>query len=112
MRVPGKSSKISRSPYAAPKPTVDSFFATEERLRQTGTDFLKIDVSTALTFAQTALETDDPVKKKRNQASARKAYDTVLRLVEKVSLNDADASELRLGLSRLKSDLVRLGEVL
>ena len=111
MRVPGKKSKTSRPRYAAPKPTVDIFLAAEEKFNHTGTDFLKIDLTTALTFAQTALATDDPVKKKRNQASARRAYDTVLRLVQRVTLNDADASELKRGLARLKSDLMALGEV-
>lgn len=85
---------------------------TQQQFNRTGTEFLKVDVATALTFAATALNTDDPEKKRRNQRSARKAYDTVLRMTQKVTLTPQDAKELSKSLHLLRANLMRLGEVL
>lgn len=84
---------------------------TGKEFNRAGTDFLKVDVATALTFAHNALTADDPFKKARNQKSARKAYDTVLRMSQKISLTDEDANELKAGLQQLKANLAKLGEV-
>ena len=75
------------------------------------TNFLKVDIATALTFSGIALQADDPIKKNRNRRNARKGYDTIVRLVDKVHLSKDDAQVIREGLRRLKSELERLGEV-
>lgn len=85
--------------------------ATRQQFNRAGTDFLKVDVATALTFADAALNTDNPEKTRRNQRSARKAYDTILRMSQKVTLPSKDAEELRDSLTQLKAKLMRLGEV-
>ncbi len=96
--------------YAAPKPTADQFVATRERMNRVSADFLKVDVETALTFASNALNTEDGVKKERNRKAARKAYDTVLRLAQKIELTDKEANTLNRGLEKLRADLLALGE--
>lgn len=93
------------------KPTVDELLANVRRLNRATVDFLKVDVETALTFSGIALQTDNSVKKERNQRSARKAYDSVLKLAEKVDLTDQDVQTLSRNLARLKSELQTLGEV-
>jgi len=97
--------------YAAPKSTLDQFLAFGTRLNRTKVDFLKIDVETALTFAGIAMQAEDRVKKARNRQSARKAYDTVVRLMDRVDLSDEDAQLLARKLKRLRSELATLGEV-
>lgn len=82
-----------------------------KKFNQVTTDFLKVDLETALTFSGIALQADNDVKKKRNQQSARKAYDTVLTLLRRVEPDERDAQELRANLQRLKSELETLGEV-
>jgi hypothetical protein len=98
--------------HAAPKPTVDEFLAARSRLTRVSTDFLTADLNTALTFTQIALQGDDDgVKKQRNRKAARKAYDTVHGLIDRVEVSDEDAKALRRNLERLKSELVKLGEI-
>jgi hypothetical protein len=111
MRVPEKSRSPRTPRLTVPKPTVADLEKTERQLNRAGTDFLKVDAATALTFSQNALTADDPSKKARNQKSARKAYDTILRMSNKVALTDRDAEELRAALQQLKANLVKLGEV-
>jgi hypothetical protein len=101
----------SEPTYAAAKPTVDQLLTNSRNLNRASTDFLKVDVETALTFASFALHTDDSVKKGRNKRAARRAYDSVLRLSKKVELTEVDARELSVKLKQLKSELEALGEV-
>jgi len=91
---------------------MDELLATRNRLNRASADFLKVDVQTALTFTGIALQATDPVKRQRNQRSARNAYDTVLRLIGKVQLSESDARVLGSNLERLKSELRELGETL
>jgi len=97
---------------AAAKITFDEILASRDRMNRTSMDFLRIDLDTALTFSSVALQTDDMSKKHRNQRAARRAYDTVLRLIKKVTLTDAEARVFAQSLGRLKSDLENLGEIL
>jgi hypothetical protein len=92
------------------RPTLDQLLASEREMNRAGSEFLKADVATALTFADTALSTNDPVKKSRNRKSARKAYDTVVRIAKKIALTDQDAKHLEQGLKRLRANLMQLGE--
>jgi hypothetical protein len=96
--------------YAAPKPTVNDLLASRERMNRASAEFLKIDLQTALTFVKIAQETRDEIRRKRNCVAARKAYETVMRLVPKVELNAQDAQVVTLGLNKLRSDLEGLGE--
>ena len=57
------------------------------------------------------MRAENSVKKVRNRQSARRAYDTVVRLMDRVDLPDEDAQLLARKLKRLKSELVSLGEV-
>jgi hypothetical protein len=108
--VPEKRRPIEKSPLTVPKPTIEELQRAETKFNRAGTEFLKVDVATALTFADTALSTDDPDKRQRNRKSARKAYDTVLRMAQKVTLREHDAQELKDGLQKLNAKLRQLGE--
>lgn len=110
MRVPKKGPPKKASRYAAPRPTAIEMLALGKQFNQTGTEFLKVDVATALTFASTARLSQDPAKKLRNRKSARLAYDTVTRMIERVTLGASDAAELTANLKRLKAELIELGE--
>jgi hypothetical protein len=79
-------------------------------MNRASAEFLKIDLQTALTFVKIAQETRDEIRRKRNCVAARKAYETVIRLVPKVELNAQDAQVVTLGMNKLRSDLEGLGE--
>ena len=82
-----------------------------ERLYRAGTDFLKIDVETALTFLTVVRSTQDEARRTRNLRAARRAYDTVVRLKQKVTLTDNDEQSLTSRLQVLRSELEGCGEV-
>ena len=90
---------------------MDDILATRARLNQASADFLKVDVVTALTFSKIALESHDSVKRRRNCENARRGYDTIVRLADKVTLTSNEAQFLAEKLQELRSDLLRLGEV-
>ena len=75
-------------------------------------DFLLIDSEVALTFCGIALAAKDEGKRRRTTQTARKAYDTILRLKNSACLTDAEGAKLDRTLVRLKSELQRLGETL
>lgn len=111
MRVPKKGPLKRPRCYAAPRPTQDEMLALERECNRTGSDFLKVDLATALTFAENARSSEDAAKRRRNLKSARKAYDTVLKLAQKVTLSNGDAEEIKEKLGKLRSELIELGEV-
>ena len=82
--------------------------------REARVTFLKTEVITGLTFAQTSLEADAGSEKRtRNQANARKAYDTILKWLARLSDEGSmgiDAKELEPELTELKQALRELGE--
>jgi hypothetical protein len=83
---------------------------TGQQLNATNADFLRIDAETALTFSQIALEADNPEKRNRNHQNARKAYDTIMRLRQKVVFTPAQEESMNQKMEQLKRDLTRLGE--
>lgn len=85
---------------------------TGKRLNAAGKDFLKTDVETALTFTELARQSDDAEKRRRNQRHARVAYDTILRLQERVTYTPAERSYMDAMIERLRKDLEQLGELL
>jgi hypothetical protein len=106
-----RNQPIRRPSFAARKPTIDELLSSGAQLNRTSTDFLKVDLETSLTFSALALQyKDNPEKRERNQANARRGYDTILRLAKKVVLDQQDARFISRHLRRLKSELQQLGE--
>lgn len=94
--------------HPARKPTVDELLASREQLNRASAEFLKIDLQTALTFVRIARQTNDGVQKKRNCLAARKAYETVVRLVRKIQLSAEDLRFIEQTLEQLQSELEAL----
>jgi hypothetical protein len=72
-------------------------------------DFLRIDSEIGLTFCALALSTDDRENRRRRSETARKAYDTIVRLRHNVELSAAQNDKLDANLHRLKNNLETLG---
>jgi len=89
---------------------MDELTTTGRQLNSTSVDFLRIDAETALTFTGLALETDNPEKKDRNRKNARKAYDTILHLWDRVTFTSAEEAYMKATMERLKRELIQLGE--
>jgi hypothetical protein len=93
------------------KPSAADLLTSRERMSRASGQFLKIDLETALTFLQIARETNDDTRRSRNIRSARKAYETVIKLTRKVQLEDVDIEAINKMLEELKTKLADLGEV-
>jgi len=74
-------------------------------------EFIRTELKTGLTFSNIALQAKDAAKISRNTANARKAYDTLLRFMDRSMLSDEDLAELDPMLLRLKTNLLELGEM-
>ena len=81
--------------------------AQTNRLRA---NFLQIDSEIALTFSGIALGASDRERKRRTTLTARKAYDTIMRMREDVDLRVAEKDRLDANLRRLKRELQSLGQ--
>jgi len=90
---------------------MDEILVSRARLNQTSIDFLKVDVQTALTFCDIA-ESENLRKRLRNRRNARQGYETILRLMDNVTLTEDDAQYLAENLEKLRVRLVNLGEFL
>jgi hypothetical protein len=97
--------------YPAARPTLEEMIGVRKQVTRASTDFLKIDLETALTFCDIARKTDNQERQQRNRRAARKAYDTVLRFMRKTPVSAADSRKLESTIQRLKSELESLGEV-
>jgi hypothetical protein len=73
-------------------------------------EFLQTDAEIALTFCAIALEAKDEPRKSRTSQTARKAYDTIMRLRKGIDLSDKQKRQLDASLQRLKSELETLGQ--
>jgi hypothetical protein len=73
-------------------------------------DFIRAELRTGLTLTKIALHPGRRRKSSITTASARKAYDTVMRFVPKVSLSPAEIKEVKAKLDQLRSELKLLGE--
>lgn len=104
-----KTAHLSADGVEAIEPPADIFKSSAE-LNATSVNFLKIDLNTALTFTGIALEAQDAEKRDRNRHNARIGYDTVLRLLPKVSPTPDDEKIIEEKLELLKAELVKLGE--
>jgi hypothetical protein len=74
-----------------------------------GAEFLLIDSHIALTFSGIALEAPEGEKRARTSTTARRAYDTILRLRKGIELNDSQIATLNANLLRLENELRSLG---
>ncbi len=81
------------------------------RTNRNGVEMLKIDLGAGLTRATIALRAPEHSEKRlRNHKEARKAYDTVLDFVQRVTLTSEDTQEISDKLAQLKSSLEKLGD--
>lgn len=82
-------------------------------LNRKGVDFLFADLETGLAFCEIAASADrDKKTRQRNRGNARKAYDTVLKLSEKLALTSQEKIVFDEKVAALKRALQTLGEVL
>jgi hypothetical protein len=79
-------------------------------LSKVGFEFLLADLDTALTFLKVAESAIDADTRERNHANARRAYDTVVRLMQNLSLDDIQSEELAQKLALLKTRLQDVGQ--
>jgi hypothetical protein len=73
--------------------------------------FLLTDLDTALTFMDVADVTGLEETMQRNHANARKAYDTILHLMKKVTMTAQEQEEMHNKLALLKARLVAVGKL-
>ena len=104
-----QSVRDANPPASAPASAVE-LNKTGQQLNATNADFLRIDAETAITFSQMALGADNPEKRERNHHNARKAYDTIMRLRQKVDFTPAQEEYINQKMEQLKRDLTELGE--
>jgi hypothetical protein len=88
----------------------------QQESNRVGIAFLITELGTALSFAHAALQAgNNSGKRSRNQANARKGYDTILRLRTRLSFVDepeAKMLEIERKFRELKDALEQLGELL
>jgi predicted anti-sigma-YlaC factor YlaD len=89
---------------------MDELLASREQMNRASTEFLRLDLETALTFVKIARQTHDHLQKKRNCRAARRAYETVAKLAKKADFNTENGRAMRLGLAQLRAELEELGE--
>ncbi len=73
-------------------------------------EFIKIELKAGLTFSTIALQAKDTSKISRNTANARKAYEVLLRFIDRSMIGNEELAEIEQSLEKLKSNLIRLGE--
>ena len=98
-----------REPHPAPvRITLDELLKTREQLNEASVNFLLVDVEIGLTLSKIGLQTSDPHKKRRLREKARAAYESVSRLIHKVTLKEVDAQRLAVNLEILRARLYDL----
>jgi hypothetical protein len=75
-----------------------------------GVEFLLTDLETALTFMDVAATSEVEETTRRNHENARRAYDTVVRLLRNLHPTEAEQRELDERLSALKARLQAVGQ--
>ena len=75
-----------------------------------GVQFLLVDLDTALTFMDIAETTGNEETRQRNFENARYAYDSILRLMQKVTLDDAQNEAIRKKLTLVRTRLEAVGQ--
>jgi hypothetical protein len=82
----------------------------QREFNRNGFDFLMVDLEAGIAFAERALVTADREGRRRNARNARKAYETVARFREKLSLDSEQQNAFDVKLMNLKKVLEQLGE--
>jgi hypothetical protein len=75
-------------------------------------EFINTDLDVALTFTKIAQKSRNQETVTRNRANARRAYDTVLRYLQRVSATAEASEQINTKLEQVKSALQKLGETL
>jgi hypothetical protein len=78
--------------------------------QRAGVEFLLTELKTGGTFVELARQSVDNGKIRRNRQNARKAYDSVLKFIDRVVLSDGERSRIDDSLRTLKNSLKKLGE--
>ncbi len=81
-----------------------------ERANQNGIDFLLFDLDLANTFLDVAAAFQSKETASRNHRNARKAYDTAIRLMPKLRLDQHVRQDFNRKLSLLKRRLQAIGQ--
>jgi hypothetical protein len=76
-----------------------------------GVQFLITDLEAALTFLDVADVTHSDENRARNRGNAMTVYETVLRLLPKVTPTEDERQKLEDRFSRLKKRLIALGQI-
>jgi hypothetical protein len=88
-----------------------NFAHIEQDLERNSLVLLRSDIAVALTLTKIASNaTKDSDRRIRNQASARRAYDDIRRLMRRLRLGEEQKNEMNDKLEVLKSALRKLGE--
>ena len=78
---------------------------------RTGFEFLMTEARVGLTLAQGASSKRNPDRKARTIGAARHSYDTIMRLIARLQLDETQQRTLDRRIRSLKSKLRQLGEV-
>ena len=74
--------------------------------RETSLAFLKLELTTAMSFAELARQAGhDDEKRERNRWYAKQAHQNIVRLITQLELTAAEAGEISEGLKRLETVL-------
>lgn len=85
----------------------------QSQLNSTRIETLHADLDLALTFADVATSSSDPVVQKRNRENARKAFFTVRdQFLPLCALDDAERTTIETKLKQLRTRLEQMGEKL
>lgn len=79
-------------------------------LNRTGANFLLTDLDLAMTFLDVAATSRSEEVRQRNRRNARRAYDSVLALSSKLTLNEAETQTINARVLALKNRLQAMGE--
>ena len=105
-RMRHKAARLLSKASATQGKTVD-----RRALNSNGVQFLKVDLDVALNFAKIALHSQsNHDKRRRNQANARKAHDTVIQWKNRLEISRQDALEIDAKLREVRAALEKLGE--
>jgi hypothetical protein len=82
------------------------------RSRRSGAELIMVDIEVAFTFLEVGRTSKEPSTAMRNRKNARKAYDSILRLLPRTiaAFSVAEQMALHRKLKELKSRLEHLGE--
>jgi hypothetical protein len=89
---------------------VPDFQQRAGELNESGVGFVMADLGVALTLMDVADTSGLIETKQRNHRNARKAYDSVVRLLEKLLPNPEQQAEIDLKLETLKNRLIAAGQ--